>query len=228
MQQVSTSGPTAAWRGSRTIAGTFAGLVLAALLIIAGPAKAWNSSDMTGSLPALDFTMTRASDGKTVTAADFKGKIVLLYFGYTFCPDVCPTTLLNLSNMLKTLGKRADDVRVLFVTVDPNRDTLPVLKEYTNAFAPQVVGLRGTPDELAALAKRYRVAYSVTPASPGHPYEVTHGAAVYVFNRDGDIKLLFTGLAQPGVSAAGMTADLHQMVMGAGSESWWRRIVGSL
>ena len=98
---------------------------------------------------------------KTTTAADYKGKVVLLYFGYTYCPDVCPTTLFNIAQMLKTMGKRADDVRVLFVTVDPNRDTLPVLKQYTEAFAPQVVGSRGTPDQLAALAKRYRVAYSV-------------------------------------------------------------------
>ena len=133
--------------------------------------------------------------------------------------------------MLKTLGKRADDVRVLFVTVDPNRDTLPVLKQYAAAFAPQVVGLRGTPDQLATLAKRYRVAYSVQPASPGHPYEVTHSAAVYVFNRSGDIKLVFTGLGASGGTGgtlAGTTDDLRQMVAGAGSSSWWRRILGSL
>src|SRR5690348_4321011 len=89
----------------------FAGFAMAA------PAFAWNSTDITGALPSLDFTMTRASDGETVTAADFRGKIVLLYFGYTFCPDVCPTTLLNLTMMLKSLGKDADAVRVLFVTV---------------------------------------------------------------------------------------------------------------
>ncbi len=172
-----------------------AAALLGALLLAGGPAKAWNSDDMTGALPPLAFTMARASDGKIVTAADFKGKIVLLYFGYTFCPDVCPTTLLNITDMLKKLGKQADEVRVLFVTVDPNRDTLPVLKQYTEAFAPEVVGLRGTPNQLANLAKRYRVAYSATPAHDGKPYEVTHGAAVYVFNRAGAIKLLFTGLS---------------------------------
>jgi protein SCO1/2 len=209
----------------RPLGVILAGLVLVVLLLAAGPAKAWNSTDMTGTLPPLGFTMTRASDGKAVTAADYKGKIVLLYFGYTFCPDVCPTTLLNITNMLKALGKRADDVRVLFVTVDPNRDALPVLKQYTEAFAPQVVGLRGTPDQLTALAKRYRVAYSVQPASPGHPYEVTHGAAVYVFNRSGDVKLLFTGLSAPGFSLAGTRDDLRQMVAGAGSNNWARRLL---
>jgi protein SCO1/2 len=213
----------------------FASLSAAALLglfalglMAAAPARAWNSTDMSGALPALSFTMTRASNGKTVTAADFKGKIVLLYFGYTFCPDVCPTTLLNITDMLKKMGKQADDVRVLFVTVDPGRDTLPVLKQYTESFAPQVVGLRGTPDQLATLAKRYRVAYSVTPASAGKPYEVTHSAAVYVFNRAGAVKLLFSGLAAQNTKLKPMTDDLRAMVAGEGSGSWWRWLLGML
>ena len=203
-------------------------LLVCALLLAGGAAKAWNSDDVSGALPPLSFTMKRASDGKTVTAADYKGKIVLLYFGYTFCPDVCPTTLLNLTTMLKSMGKKADDVRVLFVTVDPNRDKLPVLKQYTQAFAPQVDGLRGTPDQLATLAKRYRVSYSVTPAHDGKPYEVTHGAAVYVFNRAGDIKLLFTGLSVQTTKLEPLTADLTAMVAGAGSNSWWRRMLSWL
>ncbi len=210
------------------LARGFGALMVCALLLAGGPAKAWNSDDMTGALPRLAFTMTRASDGKTVTADDFRGKIVLLYFGYTFCPDVCPTTLLNLTTMLKHMGKQANDVRVLFVTVDPNRDTLGVLKQYTEAFAPQVVGLRGTPAELANLAKRYRVAYSVTPARDGKPYEVTHGAAVYVFDRAGDIKLLFTGLSTQNSKLEPLTDDLRAMVAGAGSGNWWRRLLSWL
>ena len=201
---------------------------LAFAFLAVPPARAWNSTDMTGALPALSFTMTRASDGKTVTAADFKGKIVLLYFGYTFCPDVCPTTLMNVTDMLKSLGKKADDVRLLFVTVDPNRDTLAVLKQYTGSFAPQIVGLRGTPNQLQTLAKRYRVAYSVTPAHDGKPYEVTHSSAVYVFNRTGDIKLIFTSLSKPNVKLAPTLADLRGMVAGEGSGSWWRRLLGWL
>ena len=134
--------------------------------------------------------MTRATDAKEVSATDFKGKVTLLYFGYTFCPDVCPTTLLNLTILLKKLGPLADNVRVLFVTVDPNRDTLQTLKQYTGAFAPQIVGLRGTADQLAELAKRYRVAYSVKPATKDHPYEVTHSSAVYGFDRNGEVRTL--------------------------------------
>ncbi|MGH6727186.1 MAG: SCO family protein [Pseudolabrys sp.] len=207
---------------------SFSAAWLALALFAVAPARAWNSDDMTGVMPALSFTMTRASDGKTVTAADYKGKIVLLYFGYTFCPDVCPTTLLNITTMLKGMGRQADDVRMLFVTVDPNRDSLSVLKQYTGSFAPQIDGLRGTPDQLATLAKRYRVAYSVTPESPGHPYEVTHGSAVYVFNRTGDIDLLFTSLAKPNGKLAPVAADLKAMVAGKGSSSWWRRMLGML
>jgi len=193
-----------------------------ATALAAGSAQAWNSTDVSGALPPLQFTMTRAADGKRVTAADYRGKIVLLYFGYTSCPDVCPTTLLNASTMLKSLGARADAVRVLFVTVDPDRDTLAVMKDYAGSFAPQVVGLRGTPDELAALAKRYRVAYSVKKV--GDSFEVTHGTAVYVFDRDGAIKLLFTDLETPGAKLAAMTADLAAMIDGGGRLGLWRRI----
>jgi protein SCO1/2 len=209
-------------------AGAVAALVATVLLAGSPAAKAWHSTDMAGALPQLDFTLTRATDGKQVTAADYKGKIVVLFFGYTSCPDICPTTLLNAATMLKTLGARADDVRVLFVTVDPDRDTLPLLKQYTGSFAPQIVGLRGTPDQLATLAKRYRVAYSVEPAGPGHDYEVSHSTAAYVFDRDGGIRLLFTELATPNAKLDGMTADLHAMVAGRGVVSWWQRVLNVL
>ena len=114
---------------------------------------------------SLKFTMTDAETGKTVTAADFRGKIVMLYFGYTYCPDICPTTLSNIALVLKDLGDKAKDVRMLFVTVDPHRDTLPVLKQYATAFAPQVIGLRGTETELAAAAAQFGARYSVHPSS---------------------------------------------------------------
>jgi len=117
---------------------------------------------------------------------------VLLYFGYTHCPDVCPTTLANLSDVLKRIGKRADEVRVLFVTVDPDRDTAPVLAAYVKAFAPQIDGLRGSADALLALARRYRVAYRVTRASGENPYSVMHSGAIFTFDRDGRARLVTT------------------------------------
>lgn len=194
---------------------------------LSAPAYGWNSTQI-GELPALDFQMMRASDRKVVGAADYRGKVVLLYFGYTFCPDACPTALLSISEMLRPLGARADDVRVLFVTVDPNRDTLDILKQYTESFAPQVDGLRGTADQLAALAKRYRVAYSVEALPNGKGFEVTHGAAVYVFDRGGAPRLLFTGLAQPNAEIEPAAADLRELVTQGPNGSWWHRLLGGL
>ena len=201
----------------------FAG-ALALALSGCGDKQPWHSTSLRGAFPNLHFSMTRADDGKQVTEEDYSGKVVLLYFGYTFCPDVCPTTLSHISNILDRLGKSADDVRVLFVTVDPNRDKLPVLKDYADAFAPQVDALRGTPNELAALAKRYRVAYTVHPSSDPAKYEVSHGSAVYVFDGEGRIRLLFSSLSQPRPDMDGMTADLKKMTREEGGGGWLSRI----
>jgi len=193
--------------------------------VSSAPARAWHAVDLSGSLPPLDFTLTRASDGKQVTAADYRGKIVLLYFGYTFCPDVCPTTLLNIGEVLKRLGPLADDVRVLFVTVDPARDTLDVLRQYTQSFAPQVVGLRGTADHLAALARRYRVAYSVKKEGENRSYEVTHSTATYAFDYNGAARLLISDLANAKVDLKADTEDLRALIEEKGRPSVWQRLL---
>jgi len=172
----------------------------------------WNSDVVAGTSPSLKFTMTRASDGKEVTAADYRGRIVMLYFGYTFCPDVCPTTLQNVSTILHKLGDSAKDVRFVFVTVDPGRDTLDILKQYVGNFAPEVEGLRGTPDQIASLARRFRVAYSVTPESKDHPYVVTHSSAIYVFDGTGAARLLVTSLGTEKPDLDGTEADLRRLV----------------
>ena len=158
-------------------------------LLLAGCSKPasdkWHMTDISGGMPKLAFRMM--ADGKPVTAADFRGKVVALYFGYTHCPDVCPTTLANLTEML---GKvESPDVRVLFVTVDPDRDTNSVMADYARAFSPQVVGLRGAPNALADLARTYRVAYEV---KKGPPYEVMHSNAVFFFDKDGRARLVTT------------------------------------
>ena len=172
----------------------------------------WRSTVISGSSPPLEFSMTRASDGKAVTEADFRGEVVMLYFGYTFCPDVCPTTLANVSRILARLGPQAEPVRVLFVTVDPNRDTLTALEDYVKNFAPEIEGLRGAPDELAALARRYRVVYSVTPETKDHPYDVTHSSAIYVFDKSGAARLLVSPLVASNADVAGVTADLERLI----------------
>jgi protein SCO1/2 len=150
------------------------------------------ASEITGVMPDLSFQMTRASDGATVTADSYRGKAVLLYFGYTHCPDVCPTTLANLATVLGKLGPRAKDVRVLFVSVDPARDTLPILKAYVNTFAPQIDGLRGTDDQIAALARQYRVLYAITPDPSGQNPKVMHSDSTFFFDRNGHARLVET------------------------------------
>jgi protein SCO1 len=155
-------------------------------LLLAGCSKpAWHMTDITEAMPRLSFHMTE--NGRLVTANNFQGKVIALYFGYTHCPDVCPTTLANLTDMAGKVNSK--DLRILFVTVDPNRDTDQILGDYAKAFSPQVIGLRGSANELADLARRYRVAYTVTK---GPPYQVMHSNAVFFFDRDGRARLVTT------------------------------------
>jgi protein SCO1/2 len=168
-------------------------VVLAIALLLAGCGRAAppaGMTDISGAMPDLRFATMRANDGAGASAQSYRGKAVVLYFGYTHCPDECPATLANLSQVLRRLGPRANGVRVLFVTVDPVRDTLPVLKAYVNAFAPQIDGLRGTPDQIASFARRYRVLYSVKPVAAGE--EVMHSDAVFFFDPQGHARLVTT------------------------------------
>jgi protein SCO1/2 len=175
--------------------------LILALILVGCSKPAWHMTDISGAMPRLDFAMTAA--GKPVTAADYRGKVVVLYFGYTHCPDVCPATLTDLADML---GKVASpDVRVLFVTVDPARDTDSVLADYARAFSPQVIGLRGSDNALAALARSYRVSYSV---KPGPPYAVMHSNAVFFFDRDGKARLVTTDTS----NTAAMAEDVKRLL----------------
>ena len=178
-----------------------AALIFAILALLGCSKPSFHMTDISGAMPRLDFHMT--AEGKPVTAADFKGKVVALYFGYTHCPDVCPATLANLNDMLTKVAN--PDVRVLFVTVDPDRDTDTVLSDYAKAFSPQVVGLRGAPNELAGLARTYRVAYEV---KQGPPYEVFHSNAVFFFDRDGKARLVTTDTSD----TAAMAEDVKRLL----------------
>ncbi len=180
-------------------------IALLPLLVLLGCTRPQGAiTDITGAMPPLAFAMIRANDGAAVTAADYRGRVTILYFGYTNCPDECPTTLANLASVLQALGAQARNVRVLFVTVDPNRDSIATLKAYVAAFAPQIDGLRGTADAIAILARRFRVTYQVTPASPGHPYEVMHSATTFFFDREGRARYVATSVAD----ASAVEADI--------------------
>jgi protein SCO1/2 len=187
------------------------GLAACALFALAACAShpQWQLDDVQGHLPDLNFEMTNDL-GQPATAATYRGQVVLLYFGYTHCPDVCPLTLVHLHTALQKMGKAADDVRVLFVTVDPTRDTVPVLHQYVTAFDPRVVGLTGTRNAIAQLAKRYRAFYKPEPAkaTSSDNYEVTHSSAIYVFDREGRARVLAT----PGSSNDEILHDLKILV----------------
>ncbi|ANN69591.1 electron transporter [Bordetella bronchialis] len=150
--------------------------------------------DIHGHLPDLKFTLSGAQ-GHTVSQDDVKGKTVLLFFGYASCPDVCPTTMAQLADVMNRLGQDAAEVRILFVSVDPHRDTPDGLQAYVNAFNSNAIGLTGSERQIADVARRYRVSYQIDKPRPGadpDSYNVTHSRGVYVFDRDGEARLLLS------------------------------------
>ena len=173
------------------VRGSIAALALLSVLVAGCVERqqTWKLANTYGLLPSLQFTMTQG-DGRTVHAEDFRGKVTLLFFGYTHCPDVCPTTLAILARAIKSLGPDADRVRVLFVTVDPKRDTAGALMHYTQLFGPEFVGLRGDANQLQQLTKRYRVTYSLGAPDASGDYDVTHSSAIFVFDSIGEAVLV--------------------------------------
>ena len=130
--------------------------------------------------------MQRASDGREVTAATYRGDIVMLYLGYTFCPDVCPTTLTAVAGALDRLGKRAERLQPLFITVDPLRDTPRVVRDYAAAFSPRILGLTGTPEQIARVARAYRVYYARHRTGEGpDDYTMDHSSILYLIGPQG-------------------------------------------
>ena len=150
------------------------------------------------------FTLVDGA-GKAVTDQTFRGKFMLVYFGYTFCPDVCPTTLNDVAQALDKLGAKADRVQPLFITVDPARDTPAVIKQYAAAFSPRLQGLTGTADQIAAVAHEYRVYYAPhkTGPNPGD-YTMDHSSILYLM----DPKGTFVGILRADEGADQMAADL--------------------
>jgi protein SCO1/2 len=184
-------------------------LGLAALLLGAceagGPKFA--ASDVTGSAFGRDFAL-QDSDGRERTLADFRGKAVVLFFGYTQCPDVCPTTLATLAETMKRLGPDADRVQVLFVTVDPERDTPQVLAQYVPAFDPSFLGLYGDAQATQRAAKEFRIFYAKNSSSTPGSYTVDHSAQTFVFDPQGRLRLL----VRPERIPQDLAADLQTLL----------------
>ena len=128
------------------------------------------------------FSMT-AQDGRRLTDKDLRGKPFAIFFGFTQCPDVCPTTMLEIANLMQRLGSDADRMRFLFVTLDPERDTPDLLRDYLSSFDKRIIGLRGTPEETEAIVRAYRVFYEKVPTKSG--YAVNHTATTFLMDAEG-------------------------------------------
>jgi len=164
--------------------------IMSTILLWGCEAEPWKTKDISGLMPVLDFNLVD-ENGKTVSGEDFFGKTSLLFFGFTHCPDICPTTLARLAALTNSPeGELRSDVQILFVSVDYKRDTPAILKQYTDAFSKQVIGLSGTKEALDTLTRRYRVTYALGDADESGNYEVSHSSAVFAFNRKGQVKLL--------------------------------------
>lgn len=137
-----------------------------------------------------DFTLAGA-DGKPVSLEDFKGQTVLLFFGYTYCPDVCPTAMLTLKRVRSILGEKAGRISILFITVDPERDTLEKLKAYESFYGPSVTGLRGSPQEIAKVTVLYRTSYQKVEMDGDSGYQVAHTDFIYLIDGQGRTRSMY-------------------------------------
>lgn len=156
---------------------------------------------------APDVTLTD-HNGQPVSLSDFRDQLVVLYFGYTFCPDVCPTTLGTVAQALEKLGAKAEDVQLVMISVDPERDTPPVLASYLSNFNPSFVGLTGTPEEIASAATPFGVFYEKHEGSAATGYLVDHTASLMVLDRDGRLRLVLPF----GTPAEDIAEDLEHLM----------------
>ncbi|HWT54613.1 MAG TPA: SCO family protein [Rhodocyclaceae bacterium] len=173
------------------------------------PPPKFNSTDVSGADWGRELNLTD-HNGKPRTLADFKGKAVVLFFGYTQCPDICPTTLMASAQAMKLLGSDADKVQVLFVTLDPARDTPQVLAKYAPAFNPSFLGLYGNEAATAAAAKEFKVFFQKQPGSTPESYTIDHTAASYALDPQGRLRLYI----KHGETPEQIAADLRLLLQG--------------
>jgi protein SCO1/2 len=187
------------------------GLALAAALAACSAEKpAFKAIDITGATYAQQLELPDVS-GQKRSLADFKGKLTIVFFGYAQCPDVCPGTLVEIADARQRLGADGAQVQPVFVTVDPERDTAQVLKEYVAAFGPDVVALRGHLEQTQAAAKAFKVYFAKVPGKEPGSYTIDHTAGAYVFDREGRIRLF----VRYGSGAEALVHDLKLLLAGA-------------
>jgi protein SCO1 len=181
-------------------------LCATAALAACKPAQ-FNSVDITGAPYAQNFVLTDQT-GQRRTLADYHGKVAVVFFGFTQCPDVCPTTLADMAAVKKRLGADGNRLQVLFVTLDPERDTPAVLAQYVAQFDPSFVGLTGTPDEIARTAKDFKVFFQKVPGKTPTSYTIDHTTGSYAFDREGRVRLL----VKHGQGVEPVVADLKRLL----------------
>jgi protein SCO1/2 len=192
----------------KLIAGSMGMAALGVGLSACSEAKqSFTAVDITGADYAKDFALKDA-DGKVRTMADFKGKVVVLFFGYAQCPDVCPTTMTEMAQVKQQLGKDGGKLQVLFVTVDPARDTPEVMKAYMGAFDPSFVALIPTADELTATAKDFKVYFKKVDGKTPTSYSMDHSAASFVYDTQGRLRLY----ARYGAGVPSMVSDVKALL----------------
>jgi protein SCO1/2 len=181
------------------------GAGLLACLPVCAQGRRFHAAEVSGY--GKDFTLEDAA-GRTVTLADFRGTVVLLFFGFTYCPDICPTELARLAEVMRRLGDDARRVRVVFVTLDPQRDGPAQIRDYAQAFDPAFIGLRGSPAAIAAAAAEFRVFYQRIPGSAPDRYTFDHTAYVYALDPTGRLRLRF----DPGQAVEELRADIVSLL----------------
>lgn len=185
-------------------------LVIAALVFVWGYNRSrphqFSGTVIQSPVEAPDFTLT--SDGGPVSLSDFEGKLVLVYFGYTFCPDICPTTMTDLASAMELLGGDADGVQVVMVSIDPARDDAARMGEYVRFFDDRFVGLTGTEEEIGSVATLYGIFYRAGEGTEATGYLMDHTSTVLVIDREGDLKLVIPFGTEP----ESIAADLEYML----------------
>ena len=173
------------------------------------PKASFQGVDLTGAAYARGFSLPD-QNGKTRTLEDFKGKVVVVFFGFTQCPDVCPTTLAELAQVKKALGPDGDKVQGVFVTVDPERDKPELLKAYLESFDPGFVALRGTPEQLKETAKEFKIYYAKVPGKTPDSYTMDHTAASFLFDAHGRVRVF----SRYGAGASALMGDIKALIAG--------------
>ncbi|MDR5873707.1 MULTISPECIES: SCO family protein [Vreelandella] len=197
------------WRQRTKALPSISVLVMSMLLTgCFGNDEDWHGKNISGLMPELEFDLMN-SQGEPVSGSDYDGRVRMLFFGFTSCPDVCPTALQKLNQVTSSLAPELqDEVLTLFVSVDPQRDTPERLANYVDFFGDNIVGLTGTEPQLRELAKRYRTTFGYDEPGPDGNYAVSHSSAIYVFDRDGSARLLI----RPGLKAEEIRHDLVALI----------------